>query len=521
MAFTWSEAIAELEQRRARALELGGPARIKRQHERGKQTARERLDMILDPGSFKEIGMLATYNRPRADGAGFETTPSGLVAGLAKIDGRDVAISAHDYTVSGGTTTTYLTRVKGEVGGFTDDMAYDYKIPLISLVDGAGAGDEPNVTGSGSVFIPNGYYNRALTLMDEVPVLGALLGPAAGLAAGRSVLGHFTVMTRETACLFMGGPPVVKVALGLDVGKFELGGAGVHTTVGGIDNVAEDEADAMRQIRTVLSFLPQNVWQAPPVLPETDPITRRGDDLLKIMPENRRRAFDPRKIINEIFDRDTFFEIGRDWGKSIVQGFARIGGYPVGVLCGNPSHLGGALDAKSCDKQVRFMAFCDTFHLPIVTLIDNGGFMLGPDAERSGINRAALRAMMAVQYIDVPIVAIYMRKAYGLGVISQYNDKMGLRLAWPTAESGAMPAEGEVDALFAREIAEAEDPVAYRQMAIDRLHALKSPWKKAESFELSDVIHPAETREYIGRFIAASWHRISGRLGPPRRWPIV
>ncbi len=205
----------------------------------------------------------------------------------------------------------------------------------------------------------------------------------------------------------------------------------------------------------------------------------------------------------------------------LAAGFARIGGYPVGVICGNPAHLGGALDAKSCDKQVRFMSFCDTFHLPIVTLIDNGGFMLGPDAERSGINRSALRAMMAVQYIDVPIVAVYMRKAYGLGVISQYNDKLGLRLAWPTAESGAMPAEGEVDALFAREIAEADDPAAYRRMAIDRLHALKSPWKKAETFELSDVIHPAETREYIGRFIAASWHRIPGRLGPPRRWPIV
>jgi acetyl-CoA carboxylase carboxyltransferase component len=529
MAFTWDEAIKELDSRRARALELGGPAKIERQRSTGRQTARERIEAFVDPGSFKEVGTLATYERLNKDNNAVEITSSSFLSGLAKVDGRNVALGVNDYTVSGGTTTVYLDRLKGEIGGFTDDLAYEYKIPLVSLLEGAGAGDETaqarghgGVPGAMSHAVPGAAYHRTFALLDEVPCLTAILGPTAGFAAGRAVLAHFNVMTKDTACIFMGGPPVVKNALGIDVDKFDLGGSHIHTRVGGVDNIAEDETDAFAQIRRVLSYLPQNVWQAPPVVVTDDPITRRNDALLQLMPENNRRPYDPRKFAREIFDRDSFFEIGANWGRSIVQGLARIGGYPVGTIISNPIHLGGALDAQSCDKQSRFMEFCDTFHLPLVMLIDNGGFMIGVEAEQTGIARAAMRAMMAVLWIDVPIVSVFVRKAYGLGPMSQSNPvKLGLKVAWPTLEMGGMPAGGEVDAMFRRQIEEAEDPEAYRREALAMLQALRSPWKTAEHFGVEEIIHPAETREYVGRFIEASWEGMTSRLGPPKRRPRI
>lgn len=520
MAFTWEAAAQQLEERRQRAMGMGGPAKIERQHKQGKLTARERIDRFVDGGTFKEIGTLALYERPKGDGSGMEVTPSSFISGLAKVGGRSVAMGVNDYTVSGGTTTIYLARLKGELGGFTDDLAYEYKIPLISLLEGAGAGDDPRSNASPQP--PDAGFGRALKLLDEVPCLTAILGPTAGFAAARAVLSHFSVMTKDTACMFMGGPPVVKGGLGIDIDKFALGGHHIHTTVGGIDNLAEDEDDAFRQVKTVLSFLPQNVWQAPPVIATDDPITRRNDAITSIVPENRKRAYDSRKIIREVFDRDSFFEIGPHWGRSIIQGLARIGGYPVGVVAGNSYYLGGALDAQSCEKQARFLEFCDTFHLPVVFMIDNGGFMIGEEAERSGIARSAARAMMEVLYIESPIVTVYMRKAYGLGPLSQTNPvKLGLRLAWPSTETGGMPAEGEVETMFRRELAEAEDREAYKQKAIEIMVELRQVWRQAENFAMEEVIHPAETREYIGRFIEASWDGVTSKLGPPKRRPRI
>ncbi len=528
MPFSWKEAIDELAARRARAMALGGPEAVAKQHAKGKQTARERLDQLLDAGSFQEVGTLAMYHREDAFGNPMEPKPASFICGLARVDGRPVAVGANDYTVSGGTTTAvYLHRGKGETGGFIDDMAYEYKLPMLMLLEGVGAGTAPGksfgtLPGAAEPVYPGAVYYRAIQLMSEVPCLTAILGPTAGYAAARAVLAHFTVMVKDQACVFMSGPPVVRRALGYEIDMFDLGGYQVHTRNGGVDNVADDEADAIRQIQTVLGFLPQNVWSLPPARPNDDPPDRRCDEVMSIIPENRKRAYDMRKIINAIFDRDSFFEIGRDWGRAVIQGLARIGGYPVGVVANNCMHLGGALDSQANDKQSRFMDFCNTFHVPIIYLVDNPGFMIGREAEREGVARAAMRAVQSVQFADVPVVTLHVRKAYGLGPYAMTNPaRLGLRLAWPCADWGGFPAEGGVDAMFRRQVEEAADPAEMRRKAEEFLNTMTSPWPTAEHFAVEEIIHPGETRQVIYRFIEASREGMIARLGPPAHRPRI
>ena len=526
-ATSWDEARAELKRRRDFALQMGGEAAVARQRARGKQTVHERIDLLADPGSFTEIGTLAVRAALDALNRRQPPTPSSYVCGLGKVDGRPVAIGGEDFTVSGGEAPVYLDRVKGEVGGFVDDLAHEYRIPMLSLLEGVGGGVE-RAQESGHGIIPNSRvaanppatFYRAMELMGEVPCLTAVLGPAAGLAAGRAVLSHFSVMNRETACVFMSGPPVVKRALGYDIDKFALGGAQIHAQItGGIDNIAESEADAIDQVKRVLSYLPQNIWEMPPIVDAGDPPDRSTGEVTKVIPENPRRVYEVRKLINIIFDRDSFFEIGRDWGRTVVQGLARIGGYPVGVFASNPMHLSGALDTKGCDKQVRLMEMCDTFHLPIVYLVDCPGFMIGEQAEREGIARAAMRAIQTALYVEVPIVTLHTRKAYGMGPMVATNpNKSHLRLAWPSAQWGDFPAEGGVDAVFKRQIDEAEDPVEFRRQAEALINQYVSPWGTAEGFGVEEMIDPAETRDYLYRFISAGWGSMKRRLGEQPRY---
>ncbi len=521
MSFSWKEAIEELESRRAAAMLGGGEAAIAKQHAKGKLTARERITRLIDGESWREIGTLAKYHRYDPFGTKIGETPSSFISGLAKVDGRPVAVGANDYTVSGGTTTVYLERAKGELGGFVDDLAHEFRIPMLSLLEGAGAGmsapkEYGGLPGSGGNTVPRASYKRPLELMTEVPCLTAVLGPTAGYAAGRAVMSHFSVMNKNTACVFMSGPPVVKRALGYDIDMFDLGGYAVHTRIGGIDNIAEDDDDAIEQVKTVLGYLPQNVWELPPIRPTGDPVDRRPDEIMAILPENRKRAYDMRRVMRAVVDRDSFFEIGAGWGRAVIQGFARIGGYPVGVIGNNCMHLGGALDAQACDKQSRFMDFCDTFHVPILYFVDNPGFMIGAEAEQQGVARSAARAMQSAQWADVPIITIQVRKAYGLGPYSTTNpDRLGLRLAWPSADWGGFPAEGGVDAMFRRQVEEAPDPEEFRRKAEEMMNRHTSPWPTAEWFGVEEIIHPGETREIVYRFLEAARVGMASRLGPP------
>ncbi len=515
--FTWEEARKEIQRRRERALQHGGLEAVARHRKSGRRTIRERIDEFADDGSFVEIGTLATHSRRDGEGNIVEVTPYGYVMGLAKVDGRSVALGGQDFTVQGGSDTLSLSRSKGGMGGFVEQMAHEYRIPLILFVEGAGGGVEHDEARPPEV---GGQDQSSFQLLGEVPVAAAAMGPCAGFAAGRVVISHFSVMTRETACLFAGGPPLVERALGMKINKFELGGAQIHTRRSGlVDNVAVDEVDALNQLKRFLGYMPQNVWEMPPFQPTDDPPDRRDEILLKLIPEDRRRSYDIHEVIGIILDRDSFFEISPDWGKCLVAGLGRLGGFPVGILASNPLHLGGALDAAGSQKQTRFIELCDTFHIPLIYLADVPGFMIGPAAEEEGTLRKGMRAMQAMSEATVPVISVHMRKGYGMAYDTTFNPhRLHLRLMWPTAETGSLPVEGGVAAGFRREIESAPDPKARRAEIEARLLEESSPWTLAESFALEEMVDPTETRGYIYHFIEAVQGAIKANLGPKPRY---
>lgn len=516
MGFTWEEAIAELERRRNRARELGGREAVARQRAAGKLTIRDRIGRLST--KFQEVGGLATFSDRDTSGTEHRLLPSSYVCGLADVDGRPVAVGGEDYTVRAGVPNIYLDRIKGGIGGFIEDLAHEFRIPLILLIEGTG-GDVSAVDEKGHAYLVSTYsWRRPLDLLAEVPVLSAVVGPAAGGAAGRAVLSHFSVMTKN-AVLFAGGPPVVKRATGQLIDKFELGGSEVHTRVSGaIDNVAADDDDAIHQLRTVLSYLPQNVWEMPPRGDRSDPVDRRGDEILSIVPENRRRAYDAHKLIPVIVDRNAFFEIGSGWARSLITGLARIDGIVVGVLANNSIVLGGAMDGPAADKQVRFVDFCSTFHIPLLYLVDVPGFMVGTAAEHGGVVRRGMRAIQSLYDANVPVVTVQVRKAYGMAVNATADpSRLCLRLAWPSGEWGDIPIEGGVEAAYHRQIEKAEDPDAFRREIEERLLATADPWKTVEAFGVEDMIDPRETRQVVAAFLNASLHATASTLGPSSR----
>jgi acetyl-CoA carboxylase carboxyltransferase component len=515
---SWDQSLSELRQRRESAQEHGGPERVARQHANGKLTIRERVSLLTE--SFREVGTLATSEVRDSSGEIVGQTPSGYVCGLAVVDDRQVAVGGEDFTVRRGAPTTHLDRIKGGMGGFVEDLAHEYRIPLMMMIEGVG-GDVSAQDAMGHAYLPSMYsFTRTFELLAEVPVLAAVLGPTAGITAARAAISHFSVMSKQ-ACLFAGGPPLVQRAMGQDISKEQLGGWKVHARGSGlVDNLAEDDEDAIGQLRTVLSYLPQNVWQMPPVTASDDPPDRPCDALLEIMPESRRRAYDMARILREVVDRDSFFEIGGGWGRSLVTALGRIGGQVVGVVGNNPKFIGGALDAAAADKQVRFLDLCSTFHIPIAYFVDVPGFMIGPQAEREATLRHGARAIASLFMTESPVVTIHVRKAFGMAVNATSNpDRLGLRLAWPSVEVGDMPIEGGVEATYRREIAAADDPDSFRADVEARMLMDADPWKSVEAFAVEELIDPRETRAVLADFFSAARTRLATTLGPPaRQW---
>lgn len=515
--FKWTEQIAELERRRAESLQLGGADRIAHKHSKGQKTIRERIDLLTT--SFSEIGGLARFPEFDASGNKVGSLPSSYVCGLGEVDGRPVAVGGEDFTVGAGAPQLYLDRMKGGLGGFVEDLAHEYRIPLMLFCEGVG-GDVGGIDIHGHAYLVSSIsWGRSIQLLSEVPVIVGILGAAAGGTAGRAVLSHFTVASKGSV-MFAGGPPLVRRALGRDITKEELGAAEMHTSVsGGIDNLAEDEEDAIEQMKRFLSYMPQNVWEMPPEGPREDPIDRRDEDLLTIIPENRRRPYKMRKVIEMVCDKGSVFEIGPNWGRALITCLARVDGIPVGVLANNPMHLAGALDGPAAEKQVRFIDICRTFHLPIVYFVDVPGFMVGPDAERGNVVRKGMRAIQALYEAEVPVISVHVRKCYGMAAqATAIMDRLGMRVAWPSAEWGDMPVEGGVEAAFRREIEAAEDPEAFRAEAERRLLEASSPWKTAEAFGIEDIIDPRETREVVARFLRPAFASLRSRLGEPTPW---
>lgn len=500
----WEAEVQEIERRRGIAHALGGEESVARHHAAGKLTVRERIDRLLDSGSFHELGILAAATEYDDAGELVSIRPSNSVMGAGQIAGRRVVVGGEDFTIRGGAS---------DGGGsakmyYLEHLARQYRLPLVRLIEGAGGSVRTNARRHSGSAISGAAVSPYVDLLGMVPVVSAGMGSVAGLPAARMAFAHFSVMTKD-AVVFAGGPPVVERALGITVSKEELGGARVHLKSGLVDNLAEDEDDCLRQIRAFLSYLPSNVWQAAPRCEPCDDPNRREEALLSLIPRQRRRTYDARKLVQLVVDRDSFFELSPLYGQSLITGLARIDGYPVGVMANNPNHVGGAMDGPASDKLTRFADLCDTFHLPVVSFEDEPGYMVGPAAEASGVLRRGVRALAAVMQTSVPWITFIVRRAYGVAAGAHLNAN-ALRYGWPSGEWGSIPIEGGVAAAYRREIADAPDPEARHER--DR-----SPFPRAEAFGLHDLIDPRETRPITVEFVHTAQTLIHTALGPKPR----
>ncbi len=505
--------VAELALRRAEAEKLGGDESVRRHHEQGRLTIRERIAGVVDTGSFQEIGKLTGQGR-YTDGALTGVTPAPYVMGLATIDKRPVAVGGEDFTVRGGISWSG-ERKKGGQGGFVEDLAHQYRIPLVNLIDGAG-GSVTSIQRRGYSVFPGVHgFERSVELMGEVPVVCAVLGTAAGGPAGRAILSHWSVMVKDTSQVFAAGPPVVERSLGQKISKEDLGGPAIAVDVAGtIDNAAASEAQCFEMIRRYLSYMPQNVWELPPVFDCGDPVDRCEDALLRIVPESRRQPYDMRKVIGMVVDRESMFEIQPTYGKAVITCLARMNGKVVGLIANDPRVYGGAVDAKAARKQTHFVELCDCFHIPLIFLVDVPGFMVGKDAEAAATLREGMRSVYVGLQATVPMYTVVIRKCYGMaGMGATDKNGLDLKIAWPTAEWGSLPVEGGVAAAFRRDIQAAADPKAREQEIEAELRALASPFRTAEAFGVEEIIDPRETRPYLCRFIDAAQGRLKSTVG--------
>lgn len=507
--------IEELRLRRRMAAGMGGKEAVDKHHGAGRLTVRERIGKLTDAKSFREVGTLAGSGEYDENHRLVSVKPAPYVAGLARIGGRPVAIGGEDFTVRGGTSFGALRR-KGGQGGFVEDLAHHYRIPLVNLIDGAG-GTVTSAKRRGYVVFPGvDGFERSVQLLGEVPVVSAVMGTAAGGPAGRAILSHFSLMVRGTSQIFAAGPPVVKRSLGQEIDKEALGGAKVAVDKAGtIHNAVDTEEEAFDQIRRFLSYMPQNVWELPPVVDAGDPVDRCEDALAHIVPEKRTQPYDMKALVGHVVDAESIFELQPTHGKAVITALARLGGRPVGVIANNPKVYGGAMDADAARKQIHFMELCDTFHIPLVFFVDVPGFMVGLKAEEDATLREGMRAVYVAGQLSVPTITLVIRKCYGMAGMATCNkNDIDLKLAWPSGEWGSLPVEGGVAAAFRREIAAAPDPKAREKELEADLRAYASPFRTAEAFAVEEIIDPRETRPVLCEFIALAEGRLKTSLGP-------
>ncbi len=558
----WQPELEELDLKRQLSKRMGGADGIERQHSQGRLTVRERMDLLLDPGTFEEL--FTAYGESQYDDQGRLTAfrPGNVIAGYGKIDGRTVAVRGDDFTIRGGASDSAAAGKRN-----IEQMAAGQRIPLVLLLEGAGGsistvarnyevGGAPARSGpqlhevselngslvdlgpsgvpgafrvpeewDGSEIVPMSARNDLAStmargnLMATVPCVNAVLGSCAGWIAIAAVEGHFSVMLKENSELFVGGPPLIKQAFGIDISKQDLGNYKIQAQLTGvINNVADDEADAFRQIRRFLSYLPQNVWQMPPrQQPEDDP-NRREEMLSNILPRDRRLTYDIRRIIRAVADKDSTFEIAPLFGRAMVTMFARIDGFPVAIIANDCRQDGGAQTAAACQKFERFVDVADTFHLPIVYLTDVPGFNIGPESEKEGTLRWALRSNIAVRESTVPFCTVLIRRFYGVAQGGSKRSPNGLnpRYAWPSAESGSIPAAGGVAAAYRRVLAEnPEEGEKLRVELEERLNRMASVMQRTNLAD--EIIDPRDTRPVLVDFVRRAQAINATQLGPKLR----
>jgi len=494
-----ADRLADLEQRRAEARLAGGEAAIERHHNKGKMTARERIEYLLDEGSFQELDMLS---RHRAHGMGLEDNrpyTDGVIIGFGSVDGRKVCVFSQDFTVFGGA----LGEVFAEKIHKIMDLSLSLGLPMVGLNDGAGARIQEGVV---SLHSYGGIFARNVKASGVVPQISVIMGPCAGGAVYSPAMTDFIFMVNETSHMFITGPDVVKTVTGEEVTLEQLGGAMSHATKSGVTHfVMPDEKSCLDEVRYLLSFLPANNMEEPPRGERQDDPDRLCEDLRDILPASPNQPYDMKKVITSVVDDGDFVEVHSHWAQQITCGFARIDGHPVGIVGNNPAVLAGVLDIQSSEKAARFVRTCDAFNIPLISFVDVPGFMPGTDQEFHGIIRHGAKLLYAFCEATVPRIQIITRKAYGGAYVVMNSKSIGadLAYAWPSAELAVMGASGAVEIVHRRELQAADDPAARRAELIEEYQERYiNPYLAAERGIVDDVIDPAETRRKLVQAIA-------------------
>jgi len=500
---SWKREVEELAHRRKLAEQMGGADKVARQHGRGKLDARQRIAGLVDPGSFREIGKIAGRGAYDESGDLTGLAPANFIFGRADIEGRPVVATADDFTVRGGAADAAIFRkvVQAEA------MAHELRIPLIRMIDGTGGGGSvKTLETAGATYVPAvPGWDHVVANLDTVPVVALALGPTAGLGAARVVASHYSVMVKGVSQLFAAGPAVA-AAIGDMSDKEELGGSDIHARNGVVDDEVADEAGAFAAARRFLSYLPAAAGKPAPRLTPADPVDRRDESLLSIVPREAKQVYAMRRILDSVCDKGSVFEMGARWGRAAITAFARLDGWPVAMLASDPSFLGGSWDAKTSEKVERFIRLADQFRLPVVHLVDNPGFMIGREAEVAGTIRYGVEAMNAVYRATVPLASVVIRRAYGIAGSAMSNaERFQYRFAWPSGDWGSLPIEGGVEVAYKAEIEAAADPDAHLAAIRDRLNRVRSPFRTAERFGIEDIIDPRDTRPLLCEFANLAW----------------
>jgi len=488
------ELVEDLRGRQEQALNPGSQRSIDRQHERGKMLARERLEYLLDEGSFHELDMLARHRA--GDALPEHPYGDGVITGWGTVDGRKVFVFSQDFTVFGGA----LGEVFAEKIHKLMDLALRVGAPVVGLNDGAGARIQEGVVSLASY---GGIFYRNVKASGVTPQISVIMGPCAGGAVYSPVMTDFVFMVDETSYMFITGPDVVKQVTGEEVSQQDLGGARIHTSTSGVAQfISADDKSCLDDVRDLLSFLPSNNLEEPAEEPTDDPSDRRCEEIYDLIPASANQPYDMRDVVRSVVDDGDFFEYAAAWAGSIICGFARLGGRTVGIVGNQPAMYAGVLDIESSAKGARFVRTCDAFNIPLVTFVDVPGFLPGVDQEHNGIIRHGAKILYAYCEATVPRISVITRKAYGGAYVVMDSKSIGsdLTFAWPTAELAVMGASGAVEIVNRRELADADDPDARRAELIGAYEeTYLNPWEATDRGYVDAVIDPAETRRVLSR----------------------
>ncbi len=495
---SWEKDIEELKKREKMAEKMGGPEKLKRQKDNKRLNVRERIDLLLDKNSFREIGKIAGKSEYDSEGNLKKFIPSNFIMGRGKINKKNVVIGCDDFTVRGGAADAAISQKQI----MAEQLANEYRLPLIRLIEGTGGGGSVrSLDMDGRTYVPgNPGWNWVVENLSTIPVISLALGPVAGLGAARMVTSHFSIMVEEISQMFVAGPPVVK-RVGEDLTKEELGGAEIHAKNGAVDILVKSEKEAFDTAKNILSYLPSSVYELPERKENNDSPDRSDDWLISAIPKDRRKVYDSRAIINSVVDKNSFLEFGKFSGRSVIAGLARLDGWPIGILSSDPYFYGGGWTADASNKVTRFVDIAETFHLPVVHLVDNPGFVIGLEAEKNATIRHGARALTAVYQASVPWCSVILRKVFGVAGAAHMNaSRVHYRYSWPSGDWGSLPMEGGIEAAFKSDLENSEDPEKLLKEIEERMEKVRSPFRTAESFLVEEIIDPRDTRKLLCEF---------------------